>query len=84
LGQSRLAVQRITDVMVGDGLLVYTRNPKHKKSARVNLSEKGRLAYIALREVQDPWAIDSTEDVSQEDLEVALQTVRRLIQKFDR
>ena len=42
LGQSRQAVQRITDVMVADGILVYTDNPKHKRSALVTLSEKGQ------------------------------------------
>ena len=38
LGQSRQAVQRITDVMVKDGLLVYQRNPKHKRSVLVAVS----------------------------------------------
>ena len=42
LGQSRQAVQRITDVMVADGILVYTENPKHKRSALVTLSERGQ------------------------------------------
>ena len=84
LGQSRQAVQRITDVMVTDGLLVYTPNPKHKKSVLVNLSEAGKEAYSQLREVQDPWAIDATEELSVEALETSLHVVRRLIQKFDR
>ena len=53
LGQSRQAVQRITDVMVADGILVYTDNPKHKRSALVTLSEQGQDTYTLLREVQD-------------------------------
>lgn len=84
LGQSRQAVQRITDVMVHDGLLVYSPNPKHKKSVLVQLTETGKSAYSLLREVQDPWALETTEDVSAESLETALTVVRRLIQKFDR
>lgn len=84
LGQSRQAVQRITDVMVKDGLLVYSPNPKHKKSVLVNLSESGKRAYSRLREVQDPWALNTTDDISAESLETALAVVRRLIQKFDR
>ena len=83
LGQSRQAVQRITDVMVADGILVYTDNPKHKRSALVTLSEKGQDTYSLLREVQDPWAIENTEDVPIEELETTLRLVRRLIKKFN-
>ncbi len=84
LGQSRQAVQRITDVMVEDGLLLYTPNPRHKRSVLVTLSDEGVSVYTTLREVQDPWAINATEDIPIEELEVALRLVRRLIQKFDR
>ena len=84
LGQSRQAVQRITDVMEQDGLLCYQRNPDHKRSALVCLTDIGQEAYSALRSVQDPWAIHSTEDVPLAELESALQLVRRLIIRFDR
>lgn len=84
LGQSRQAVQRITDVMVEDGLLLYLPNPRHKRSVLVTLSDEGVSTYSLLREVQDPWAIDTTEDIPTEELDTALRLVRRLIQKFDR
>lgn len=84
LGQSRQAVQRITDVMISADLLAYSENPKHKKSSLVNLTEKGQRAYRDLRDVQDPWAIENTEDINIEELETSLRVIRRLIQKFDR
>lgn len=84
LGQSRQAVQRITDVMVTDGLLSYQPNPKHKRSVLVVLTEEGRAAYKDLRDVQDPWAIENTEDIPSEELDAGLRLVRRLIQKFDK
>ena len=84
LGQSRQAVQRITDVMVTDGLLSYQSNPKHKRSVLVVLTDEGRAAYKDLRDVQDPWAIQNTEDIPIEDLDAGLRLVRRLIQKFDK
>ncbi len=83
LGQSRQAVQRITDVMEQDGLLRYQLNPDHKRSVLVFLTDAGQEAYSALRAVQDPWAIESTEDVPLAELESALHLVRRLIHKFD-
>ncbi len=84
LGQSRQAVQRITDVMEKDGLLRYQENPDHKRSVLVCLTDEGQNVYTALRAVQDPWAIENTEDVPVEELEIGLQLVRRLIHKFDR
>jgi len=84
LGQSRQAVQRITDVMVTDGLLSYHFNPKHKRSVLVVLTEEGRTAYNDLRDVQDPWAIQNSEDIPTEELDAGLRLVRRLIHKFDK
>ena len=84
LGQSRQAVQRITDVMVTNGLLSYQSNPKHKRSVLVVLTEEGKTAYKDLRDVQDPWAIENTEDIPSEELDAGLRLVRRLIQKFDK
>jgi len=84
LGQSRQAVQRIVDVMEQDGLLTFSQNPKHKRSPLVNLSDAGVQAYNQLRELQDPWALDNTDDISVENLQRSLFVIRRLIQKFDK
>lgn len=84
LGQSRQAVQRITDVMVEDGLLDYQVNPRHKRSVLVTLTEEGNHVYNKLREVQDPWAIENTEDIPIEELDQALRLIRRLIKKLDK
>jgi DNA-binding MarR family transcriptional regulator len=50
----------------------------------VVLTEEGKTAYKDLRDVQDPWAIDNTEDIPIEELDAGLRLVRRLIQKFDK
>jgi len=47
------------------------------------LSEHGKEVYNTLREVQDPWAIDATDDIPTEELETALRLVQRLIKKFN-
>ncbi len=70
--------------MVHEGLRVYLANPSHKLSVLVTLSDDGITAYSHLREVQDPWAINTTADIPTEELDTALRLVRRLIQKFDR
>ena len=84
LGQSRQAVQRITDVMVEDGLLAYQRNPKHKRSVLITLTEEGNHVYNMLREQQDPWVMENTKEIPIEELDQALRLIRRLIKKFDK
>lgn len=82
LGQTRQAVQRITDVMHEDGLLRYVANPRHKRSPLVVLTDRGLQVYNDLRAVQDPWAIEQTEDIPEEELEASLRVVRRLIARM--
>ncbi|MCH2346963.1 MAG: MarR family transcriptional regulator, partial [Pseudomonadales bacterium] len=79
---SRQAVQRITDVMVEDGLLVYQRNPKHKRSVLITLTEEGNHVYNMLREQQDPGVMENTQEIPIEELDQALRLIRRLIKKF--
>ncbi|MEX0739455.1 MAG: MarR family transcriptional regulator [Pseudohongiella sp.] len=83
LGQSRQAVQRITDVMQTDGLVRYEINPRHKRSSLVQLTDLGQQVYNELRSVQDPWAISHTEETSVEELETALRLMQRLINKME-
>jgi len=84
LGQSRQAVQRVSDVIAKDGLIEFKANPNHKKSVLVHLTEKGKQAYGALRDVQDPWAVENTRDIAPEDLETTLQLLQRLVQTLEK
>jgi DNA-binding MarR family transcriptional regulator len=83
LGQSRQAVQRITNVMKEDGLLSYQHNPRHQRSPLVILTEQGQQVYNALRSVQDPWALENTSELALQDLETSLRVVRRLIHQME-
>lgn len=83
LGQSRQAVQRITDVMAADDLIEYAANPRHKRSSLVKLTEHGQEVYNSLRAVQDPWAIGLTDDVPAAELETALRLMQRLINRME-
>ena len=83
LGQSRQAVQRITDVMATDGLIVYAENPRHKRSSLVQLTDHGQEVYSALRAVQDPWAIGLTDDVPAAELETSLRLMQRLVNRME-
>lgn len=84
LGQSRQAVQRITDVMQTDGLVRYVENPRHKRSVLVQLTDEGQQVYQSLRNVQDPWAIGLTDDAPLEDIETTLRYLQRLIHRMEK
>jgi len=84
LGQSRQAVQRITDVMQTDGLVSYATNPRHKRSVLVQLTGQGQQVYRALRTVQDPWAIGLVDDVPVDELESALRLLQRLLFRMEK
>lgn len=83
LGQTRQAVQRITDVMASDGLIVYADNPRHRRSPLVQLTDQGQEVYSALRNVQDPWAIGLTDDIPAAELETSLRLLQRLINRME-
>ena len=51
--------------------------------ALVVLTDQGQQVYNALRAVQDPWAIEHTEELALPDLETSLQVVRRLIHQME-
>ncbi|MFA0313525.1 MarR family transcriptional regulator [Vibrio splendidus] len=78
MGQSRQATQRVTDIMVKDGLLTWLDNPNHKKAKLVNMTEKGRDAYNRLDQKQEVWAESGAEGIERDELDKALSTLRKM------
>ncbi|MEZ9656079.1 MarR family winged helix-turn-helix transcriptional regulator [Vibrio splendidus] len=78
MGQSRQATQRVTDIMVKDGLLTWLDNPNHKKAKLVNMTEKGRDAYNLLDQKQEVWAESGAEGIERDELDKALSTLRKM------
>jgi DNA-binding MarR family transcriptional regulator len=48
LGLTRQAVQRIADLVTGEGLAIYVDNPDHKASPHLVLTKTGKDALIRL------------------------------------
>ena len=83
MGLTRQAVQRLADVMVKDGLLVYQDNPHHKRANYVVLTEKGKEVYSIITEIKIPWANQNSKDISVEDLNTTLSVLRKITLLFD-
>ena len=53
---ARQSVQRLADVLVGDGLLAYEENPHHRRSKLVALTPVGRVVLNDIEARQRAWA----------------------------
>ncbi|MDL5028693.1 MarR family winged helix-turn-helix transcriptional regulator [Vibrio sp. BS-M-Sm-2] len=84
MGQSRQATQRVTDIMVKDGLLTWLDNPNHKKAKLVNMTEKGKEAYALLDKKQEVWAESGAEGIERDELDKALITLKKMATFLDR
>ncbi|HET7030151.1 MAG TPA: MarR family transcriptional regulator [Candidatus Limnocylindrales bacterium] len=56
LGLARQSVQRIADILEGEGLIRYVENPRHRRARLAQLSAEGRIVLAAIQAAQRPWA----------------------------
>jgi DNA-binding MarR family transcriptional regulator len=56
LGVARQGIQRLADVLAGEGLVVYLDNPHHLRAKLVGLTEKGADALAIIDAGQAEWA----------------------------
>lgn len=78
LGQTRQGVQRVADGLVETGLATYERNPHHRRSPRLQLTEQGAATLAALQREAARRAPDVEQDMEPEDLETTLYVLRAL------
>jgi DNA-binding MarR family transcriptional regulator len=83
MGQTRQNVQRLADVMVGDGLLEYRDNPQHKRARLVTLTARGRSTYREIEKKQIPWANWCARDLTKKELQTAAEILARIIRRFE-
>ena len=83
MGQTRQGVQRLSDAMVKAGILAYKDNPHHKKAKLVAMTSKGKDVFLALDRKQIPWANQNSAKMSAQDMEVALDVLKKIAQKLE-
>ncbi len=82
MGQSRQSVQRLVDVMAGDGLLKLEDNPEHKRAKLVSMTASGETIYANMQDIQIPWANEKAAGIGAKKLEVTLATLKELSAKI--
>jgi DNA-binding MarR family transcriptional regulator len=82
---ARQSVQRLADVLVGDGFAAYEDNPAHRRARLLRLTPAGRDALHTIQAAQRRWADAVGAELGEAELKEAsifldrvLQAVRRL------
>jgi DNA-binding MarR family transcriptional regulator len=82
---ARQSVQRLADVLVGDGFAAYQDNPAHRRARLLRLTPAGRDALHTIQAAQRRWADAVGAELGEAELKEAsvfldrvLQAVRRL------
>ncbi len=83
MGLQRQSVQRLSDILVEQGVLAYHNNPDHKRAKLVDFTEKGQEVFTTMDAIQFEWANSITSDFSTEELEEAARVLRKLKDKLD-
>lgn len=78
MGLQRQSVQRLSDILVEQGVLAYHANPDHKRAKLVNFTTKGREIYNQTSTTQIAWADTITIDFDIEELINAAEVLRKL------
>lgn len=82
MGQARQSVQRIANDMAERGYFTWVDNRSDKRAMLLKLTAKGRRVYKQLESEQSPWANDAANELSHEELNSALNVMRRLSDHF--
>ena len=83
LGQARQSVQRVADLLVGDGLCAYRDNPHHQRAKLVELTEAGRSALHAIDVAQRQWCDTLGEKSGQATLRRTAAGLRHIADAMD-
>ncbi len=83
MGQSRQAVQRLSNEMKEEGLVETQTNPDHKRAKKLVLSENGKAIYALVMHRQIPWVNSIADQFEASELELASSVLQKLICQFD-
>ena len=78
MGQTRQAVQSLVNILEAADLLELADNPNHKRSKLAVLTKKGEDIYKQMEAIQIPWVNQLVDEIKVEDLQVTIETLRKI------
>jgi DNA-binding MarR family transcriptional regulator len=79
LGLARQSVQRVADLLAGEGLASYADNPDHLRAKLLCLTPRGQAALGAIQRAQRVWADRLGAAIGEMDLRRASAVLDRLL-----
>jgi DNA-binding MarR family transcriptional regulator len=83
MGITRQSVQRIADLLVGQGLAEYAPNPAHRTARLLRPTEEGRAAIKRIGPAHAQLAKQLAEQLGPDDFAATLRALQRLSQVMD-
>ncbi|MGR9168663.1 MarR family winged helix-turn-helix transcriptional regulator [Rhizobium sp. KDH_Rht_773_N] len=83
LGLARQGVQRIADLLEGEGLIAYRTNPVHQRAKLMVLTEAGKRALADISARQAVWADEQGAIYGEERLRQAASLINEVIAGFE-
>ena len=83
MGMTRQGVQRVTDLLVGEGIVTLVRNPDHARSPLLRLTPKGRQLEQKLGNGGARWSESMAAGMNARDLEKAVTVIRAVVRRLD-
>jgi DNA-binding MarR family transcriptional regulator len=83
MGLTRQSVQRLVNEMRRDALLRLKTNPHHRRAMLVEYTARGRSAYEAALERQEPWVAYLAKGCRTEQIASAVTVLRMLRGRLD-
>lgn len=83
MGMTRQGVQRVTDLLVDEGIIALVRNPDHVRSPLLRLTPKGRQLEQKLGNGGARWSESMAAGMSARDLEKAVTVIRDVVRRLD-
>ncbi|MHC2572890.1 DNA-binding MarR family transcriptional regulator [Rhizobium leguminosarum] len=83
LGVARQGVQRLTDVLEGEGLIAYADNPQHQRAKLVRLTEEGAARLGVIEIAQAGWADGLGGAFASAELDAARAVMARVMEMLE-
>ncbi|AWK85562.1 MarR family winged helix-turn-helix transcriptional regulator [Azospirillum thermophilum] len=83
MGLTRQSVQRLADVLSGEGITAFIPNPHHKRSSLVTLTAKGQDMLDRVTALQREWAEQTSAGLSGRMLADAADLLKILRQRLE-
>jgi DNA-binding MarR family transcriptional regulator len=82
MGLARQSVQQVANVLAEDGLIAYQPNPKHQRAPHVVVTKKAAKLLEQLDERRFAWARTVAATLAVDDIEVANEILRAVLEKL--